>query len=413
MFASGLRCTDCEHEVDLGPYFRGCQQCSGALEVFYDEEAIRGTVSLEEWSRRPASVWRYRELLPLAADGEPISLGEGGAPVLRAPETEENPLRQLFLQNETVNPTFSFKDRFHAVSISMARQVGFEKIVCSTTGNHGMSAAAYAARAGMDCVILVDPRTPSVQRDWMRLFGATVLVEMERKTPLQAFVETHGWYPSTYMTPMPVSTPYGVEGYKTMAYDAVLALGRPPDHFVFPVAAGDGLYGPWKGYQELHRLGLTDSVPKIHGVQAAGANPIVQAIAEGLDVVPVHPNPNTVALSIADATGGRVVLDAIRHSGGTAVEVTDGEIVAAMQYGARIGVSAEPSSAASIAGAWELARQGAIGQDETVLCAITGAGPKWPEAVTPFVPGEELVGLTAAELEKVMTRTRAIPQEVP
>ena len=412
MFALGLRCTECSHELDAGPYFLGCTQCGGALEVFYDEDAIGKLVSLEEWAHRTPSVWRYRELLPLPADGDPVTLGEGAAPMVEAPAGLENPLDMLYLQNETVNPTFSFKDRFHTVSVSMARHFGIEKVVCSTTGNHGMSAAAYAARAGMDCVILVDPRTPVVQRDWMRLFGATVVVEMERQPPLQAFVEQHGWYPSTYMTPMPVSTPYGVEGYKTMAYDAVLALGRAPDHFVFPVAAGDGLYGPWKGYSELYRLGLVDSVPKIHGVQPAGANPIVQAISEGLDFVPVHPNPESLALSIADATGGRVVLDAIRGSGGTAVEVSDEQIIAAMYYAAGIGLSAEPSSAASIAGAWELNRQGAIASGESVVCAITGAGPKWPDVVSAFVPGEELAGIGAAEYRDLASGTRPTREEV-
>ena len=228
MFARGLRCIGCGSEYDLGAYFRGCPGCSQALEVVYDEAAVRSVVSLQMWARRSASVWRYAELLPLRAGGKRITLGEGGTPMVRVPRADHNPLPFLYLQNETVNPTYAFKDRFHSVSISMARRLGFDRVVCSTTGNHGMSAAAYATRAGMRCVVLVDPRTPTGQRDWMRLFGATVVVEMNRKPPLQAFVEDHGWYPSTYMTPMPVATPYGVEGYKTLAYDTVLGPGAGP-----------------------------------------------------------------------------------------------------------------------------------------------------------------------------------------
>lgn len=403
MFARGLRCTRCRAEYDLGAYFRGCPDCHDALEVVYKEAAVRSVASLEMWSRRPASVWRFAELLPLRAGGERVTLGEGGTPMIQLPRSEENPLPFLYLQNETVNPTYAFKDRFHAVSISMARQLGFDRVVCSTTGNHGMSAAAYAARARMRCVVLVDPRAPEVQRDWMRLFGATVIVEMNRKPPLQAFVEEHGWYPSTYMTPMPVSTPYGVEGYKTMAYEAVLALGRAPDHYLFPVAAGDGLYGPWKGFQELYRLGLTKTLPRMHGVQAAGANPIVEAIEQGLNDVPVHPDPDTVALSIADDTGGRIALQAIRDSGGTAVEVTDGAIIEALHRAAGVGMSPEPASAASLAGAWKLAEQGVIEPGEFVVCCITGAGPKWPGVMSGRVPGEELVNPGQAVLGKLMT----------
>ena len=403
MFAEGLLCTGCRAEYDLGPYFGGCPLCRDALEVVYNESAVRSLVSLEMWARRSASVWRFAELLPLPAGAERVTLGEGGTPMVQVPKTGSNPLPFLYLQNETVNPTYAFKDRFHSVSISMARQLGFDGVVCSTTGNHGMSAAAYAARAGMRCVVLADPRAPTVQREWMRLFGATVIVEMNRKPPLQAFVEEHGWYPSTYMTPMPVSTPYGVEGYKTMAYEAVLALGRAPDHYLFPVAAGDGLYGPWKGFQELYRLGLIDTLPRVHGVQATGANPIVEAIEKGLDHVPIHPGPDTVALSIADDTGGRITLQAIRDSGGTAVEVTDRAIIEALYRAARIGVSPEPASAASLAGAWELARQGVIKPGDFVVCCITGAGPKWPGVLSGRVPGEELVNPEPAVLDRLMT----------
>ena len=183
MFANGLRCTRCAADYDLGAYFRGCPACGEALEVMYNDAAIRSVVSLERWSRRSASVWRYAELLPLPAGAERITLGEGGTPMIRVPRAGGNPLPFLYLQNETVNPTYAFKDRFHSVSVSMARQLGFDGVVCSTTGNHGMSAAAYAARAGMRCVVLADPRAPKAQRDWMRLFGATVVVEMNRKPP--------------------------------------------------------------------------------------------------------------------------------------------------------------------------------------------------------------------------------------
>ena len=402
MFAEGLRCVECRLETDLGDHFFGCRACEGALETVYDEDRVAAAVSYRDWQdRRDRSIWRYRELLPVRDQSAVISLGEGGAPLVRLPESDANPVADLWVQNESVNPTYSFKDRFHSAAQSMARQLGYDRVACSTTGNHGMSAAAYATRGGLRCVILVDPRAPAVQRQWMMLFGATVIVEMDRRPPLESFVRNHGWYPSTYMTPNPVATPYGMEGYKTMAYDATLALGRAPDHFVVPIAAGDGLYGPWKAFGEMARLGWTDSVPKVHGVQPTGANPIVRAFRDGSDTVPYIEHPDTIALSIGDPTGGHMTLRAIRESGGQAIDLTDTEIVAATRYAASAGLSPEPSSAASLAGAWALARDGTIKAGETVVCLFTGAGPKWPETTELLNMDDEIVSPDQAWLERL------------
>ena len=402
MFAVGLRCVECQLETDLGGHFFGCRDCGGALETVYDEARVAASVTIDEWRRRDdRSMWRYRELLPVADESSVISLGEGRTPLVRLPESAENPLSGVWVQNETVNPTYSFKDRFHSSAQSMARQLGYHRIACSTTGNHGMSAAAYAARGGLRCVILVDPRAPVVQRQWMRLFGATVIVEMKRQPPLESFVRNHGWYPSTYMTPNPVATPYGMEGYKTMAYDATLALGRVPDHFIVPIAAGDGLYGPWKAFGEMARLGWTDSIPELHGVQPVAANPIVRSFRDGSDTVPYIHDPETIALSIGDPTGGAMTLRAIRESGGQAIDVTDREIVAATRYAATMGLSPEPSSAASLAAAWSLARDGTIESGDTVVCLFTGAGPKWPETTGRLDDAEEIVNPGTDWLERL------------
>ena len=409
MFAEGLRCVGCHLETDLGGHFFGCRDCGGALETVYDEGRVAAAVSYGDWrDRADRSMWRYKELLPVRDASAVITLGEGGAPLVRLPQSAANPLADLWVQNESVNPTYSFKDRFHSAAQSMARQLGYDRVVCSTTGNHGMSAAAYAARGGMQCAILVDPRAPDVQRRWMRLFGATVIVEMDRRPPLESFVRDHGWYPSTYMTPNPVATPYGMEGYKTMAYDAVLVLGRVPDHFIVPIAAGDGLYGPWKAFGEMARLGWTDSIPKVHGVQPTGANPIVRAFREGSDTVPYIENPQTIALSIGDPTGGSMTLRAIRESGGQAIDLTDPEMVAATLYAASAGLSPEPSSAASLAGAWSLARDGIIRAGETVVCLFTGAGPKWPETTELLMERDEIVSPDRAWLERLASDPESV-----
>jgi len=402
MFAEGLRCVECHRETDLGGHFFGCPVCGGALETVYDEDRVAAAVSYRDWQdRADRSLWRYKELLPVRDESAVITLGEGRTPMVHLPPSEASPIADLWIQNETVNPTYSFKDRFHSVAQSMARQLGYRRIACSTTGNHGMSAAAYSARGGLQCAILVDPRAPEVQRHWMRLFGATVIVEMNRQPPLTSFVRDHGWYPSTYMTPNPVATPYGMEGYKTMAYDATLALGRVPDHFIVPIAAGDGLYGPWKAFGEMARLGWTDSIPKLHGVQPVAANPIVRSFRDGSDTVPYLHDPETIVLSIGDPTGGAMTLRAIRESGGQAIDVSDREIVAATRYAATMGLSPEPSSAASLAAAWSLAQGGTIEPADTVVCLFTGAGPKWPETTGRLDDAEEIVSPGTVWLERL------------
>ena len=163
---------------------------------------------------------------------------------------------RIWLKDETRNPTGSFKDRLHAVSLTMARALGFRKAVASTTGNHGTALAAYAARAGMDALVFCDPRAPVVQRRLMQLFGARVVVLADRAAHVGWLVRERGWYPSTGMTPEPVGTPYGVEGYKTIAYEVFFQLGgRFPERMLVPTSGGDAIYGPWKGFRELRALG--------------------------------------------------------------------------------------------------------------------------------------------------------------
>ena len=387
-----LRCVACGAEEALGPRLEGCTRCAAAgrptsLEVRYDHSRLRpGDLFAPPKPRE--GLWRFRALLPLDPDGPaPLTLQEGGTPLIALPG--DGPGR-IWIKDETRNPTGAFKDRFQAVSLSVARAMGFGKVAASTTGNHGTSLAAYAARAGLECVVFCDPRTPAVQRRLMRFFGARVAVLAARRQHLAWLVREHKWYPSTNMTPRPVGTPYGVEGYKTIAFELVEQLGRPPDAMFVPVAAGDGLYGPWKGFRELRELGFAETAPRMVAVQAAGCDPVVQGFARGLDRVPVHPDPRTFALSIADETAGGVALRALRESGGAAVSVSDAAIAAAMRHLAQLGLAVEPSAAASVAGALAEQRAGRIGPDQDVVCMVTGALAKWPDDLAAAVEGEEL-----------------------
>ena len=401
MFAEGLRCVECQLETDLGGHFFGCRECGGALETVYDEARVGANVTFDEWRRRDdRSMWRYRELLPVAEESAVISLGEGRTPLVRLPESANNPLSGLWVQNETVNPTYSFKDRFHSAAQSMARQLGYDRIACSTTGNHGMSAAAYAARGGLRCVVLVDPRAPVVQRQWMSLFGATVIVEMNRQAPLENFVRNHGWYPSTYMTPNPGGHALrhgGLQddGLRRHACARVRSRSLHRSHRGGgrPLRTLEGVRGD--GSPGLDRFDPPDAR------RPAGGGQRHRPVLPGrVGHRPLHQGSRDHRPFDRGSNGGAMTLRAIRESGGQAIDISDEDIVAATRYAAGMGLSTEPSSAASLAGAWALARDGTIASHETVVCLVTGAGCKWPETTELLVEEDEIVSPDPEWLER-------------
>jgi threonine synthase len=373
--------------------FTGCPACRekgtvAALGVAYDYDAIARTLDVAAWAKHSHSIWRFRELLPVRDPACQVTLGEGNTGLVqprRVCETAHLP--NLYIKNETTNPTWAFKDRFHAASLSMAKSLGYTGVVASTTGNHGASTAAYAAAGGLaPCVILCHPESSPLQRNMIRMYGGHAFVLENRFQYLETFVNDYGYYPSTTMEPMPVGTPYGVEGYKTIAFEVFFQLGgRVPDHVFYPISAGDVLYGPWKGFCELRTLKLSDRVPVMHGVQPAGCNPFVQSFQQRREDVIVHPDPQSIALSIRDDTGGKPALQAIYTSGGDATDVTEEEIVEAVRLLAASGYLVEPSSAASVAGAMKAGREGRLSRDETVVCVVTGSGAKWPEVLEKLV----------------------------
>jgi threonine synthase len=399
MTGARLACRRCRAERPLAACFHGCAACArpgdrAPLEVAHDLATLRAAGLLATWRARPGGLWRFRELLPLPDGAEPVTLEEGATPLVRL--VHDGPGR-IWLKDETRNPTGAFKDRLHAVALSMARVLGFRKATAATTGNHGTALAAYAARAGLAALVFCDPRAPGVQRRLMQLFGARVAVLPERGAHLAWLVAERGWYPSTGMTPDPVANPYGVEGYKTIGFEIFFQLGeRFPGRVLVPTSGGDALYGPWKGFRELAALGAPGSPPRMVAVQAAGCDPIVQGFRAGASTVPVHPAPRTIAVSIADETGGPISLAAIRESGGSAVAVDDGAIVAAMRALARQGIAVEPSSAAPVAAALAAAGRGELGVDEDVVCVLTGAGGKWPDALLEALEPRELRDATPA-----------------
>ena len=388
MIRKELVCVTTKNRYDIGPMFEGSpasreKGIASPVEVIYDYDAVKAKLDLSKWLRGPRSIWKFADLLPLSDPSHAVSLGEGDTPLLRLRALdEETGLENIYIKNETSNPTWSFKDRLNAVSVSMARELGFKKVACATTGNHGTSLAAYSAAAGMQCAIFCHPQTPQVQHDLIRSYGARSIVLKERTQYLSTLVRDYGYYPATTQSPMPVSNPFGVEGYKTIAYEVNLQLdGRVPDRIYAPVAAGDGLYGIWKGMTELKTMGIVDRLPRMFGCQAKGCNPFVRSFkAKRKEVKPVR-NPTTDALSISDPTGGDCALDAIYTSKGAATDASEEEILYATKLLARGGIAVELASAVPVACAIRAAKKSEIGPRELVVCILTGAAMKWPDTL--------------------------------
>ena len=380
-----LRCRECGRSCEMAVYPRGCPACAsgdglGLLEVTheYDGEAKRGL----QWAfERPAwrSVWRFACLLPPpSSDARRLTLGEGGTPLLEADWLSHlAPVGSVYLKNDTVNPTWCSKDRGNAVSVSVGLALGACGMVAVTTGNHGASVAAYSARAQVPAIALCSPHSDVVHRAMIAMYGGTAIVSGNREAILRYLVRDCGWFPCTSMSDHDAPNPYGVEGFKTLAYEIYEDLRGAPDAVFVPTASGDLLFGIHKGFRELMELGFTSSCPRVIGCQAAGAAPLAAAFQNALERVPVLPNPTTVAVSIGDATSGRNALAAVRESGGDVVVVSDEQILNAQRLLAANGLLAEAASAAAVAALTAASRARAASRRERVVCVLTGAGAKW------------------------------------
>ncbi|MEO7649954.1 MAG: pyridoxal-phosphate dependent enzyme [Bryobacteraceae bacterium] len=378
-----LECLVCHRRQEVAAVLGGCPHCASdgrksPLEMRYDYTCA-AAVAREECA---PGIWRWSALLPRVGEANRISLGEGNTPLV--PIRAGGP--RLMLKNETGNPTWSYKDRANCISISAAREFGFQRIFASSTGNHGNAAAAYSAAGGMRCVIFCHPNAPNLQLALMRHYGASVFLGGSQKALGRALVARGDWFPSSILCPRDgYANPFGVEGFKTIAFEIVEQLGgKAPDRVYAPVGSGDGFYGVWKGFVELHKTGVIDRLPRMITCQASGANPYVLAFRRGDRTMRANASANTIALSIAEKIGGDAALHAVYDSGGSALEVDDDEIVSTAKALAREGFAVEPASAAAVA----CARREAVQQysGETWITIGTGATVKWPESIcTGFV----------------------------
>ena len=399
-YVSHLECARCGATADATRLANLCPVDGGPYLVRYDLERLRG-VPRAVLAGRSASLWRYRELLPFDDVEHIVTLGEGNTPILE-PETlrASLELHRLFIKDEGLLPTGTFKARGAAVGITRARELGATTIALPTAGNAGAAWAAYGARAGLGIVVVMPETTPEVIQRETAAYGARVyLVEgsiADAGKVVQRACAEHGWFDASTL-----KEPYRIEGKKTLGFEiAEQAQWSLPDVIVYPTGGGVGLIGMWKAFQELRALGWVedDKLPRMVAVQAAGCAPIDRAFHADQAESEAWPDPRTFAagIRVPKALGDFLVLRILRESRGTSITVRDEEIAAMMRLaGVSEGLLLCPEGAAALEGARQLAKLGFIDPHEDVLVINTGSGLKYSEALQGpaplrLAPGEAL-----------------------
>ena len=386
MNVTHLECALCGLRHEARVLQNLCIECGKPLLVRYDLEAAAQTLTPESLKDREASLWRYREVLPVDDWTNVVSFGEGWTPLLNAHKLAEDLdiSINLLIKDEGQNPTQSFKARGMTAAISMAKEFGLRKVAVPSAGNAAGAMAAYAARAGMEAHIFMPADTPKANVVECRQTGANVTLIDGLITDCGKIVadrkKDEGWFDVSTL-----KEPYRVEGKKTMGYELAEQLEwKLPDVIIYPTGGGTGLIGMWKAFDEMQQMGWIGSKrPRMVTVQSSTCAPIVRAFESGERFADEFENASTVAsgLRVPKAIGDFLILDAIRGSGGTAIAVTDEELMAAVaEIGAATGIFAAPEGAACLPALRKLIADGQINSGETVVLFNTGSGIKYMEA---------------------------------
>lgn len=395
-----LKCIRCGEQYPPTSYTQDCPACrpvaSSNLAVVYDNALLRPRS--RPTSARSAGLFSYGDILPYP-EQQAVSLGEGNSPLHHLKRAASAfGMSQLFAKDETRNPTWSFKDRLAASAVSSAKALGVRTIVSSSSGNAGAAVAAYAAKAGLPCVIMTFKGSTGPMVTQMRVYGAKVITlenKADRWTLMQEAVERYGWFPtSPFFGPAVGSNPYGIEGYKSIAYEIASQMNwQVPDWCVLPVCYGDALVGMWRGFSELVGLGWTDRMPRLVAAEVYGS--IGSALANGGDVLPeMSKTHDTVAVSIGATRGTFQALDMVRRSNGQAVSIADVDMMRWQRtLASDEGLYVEPSSAGALAAIETLRKRDVIAQGDSVVALLTASGLKDPATTARFLPQDAAVPL--------------------
>jgi threonine synthase len=367
-FPAQLACSRCDAAFAIRELMNLCPNDSAPLLVRYD--IAKSPELRDEIRTRPATMWRYRELLPVDDESEIVTLGEGITPLLQSKNFEN-----VWIKDESKNPTRSFKSRGMAAAVTMAKRLGARSLAAPTAGNAGAALSAYGARAGLPVFVAMPRDTPQSIVDECRGYGAQVelvagVITDAGKRVAQYIAENGGFDLST------LKEPYRVEGKKIMGYELLEDLGRLPDVILYPTGGGTGLIGMWKAFDEMERLGWIGSErPRMFSVQSSGCAPVVRAFNEGLETAPEWESPRTGAwgLRVPRAIGDRLMLRALRDSNGGAIAVDETHIeTAAAELRTSEGIDAGPEAGAALLALRTLRAEGAIRADESVVLFSTG-----------------------------------------
>ena len=377
----GLKCRECGAEYELQAT-HVCEMCFGPLDVVYDHAALKKVVTRERIEQGPASMWRYRDLLPIEDSTPVVTLGEGFTPLVKAERLgAELGLRNLYLKNDSMNPTNSFKDRVVSVAISWARAHGFETIACASTGNLANAVAAYSARAGLECFVFIPVDLEPAKVVSFSVFDPNVVAVRgnydEVNRLCSQLLESTPWAFCNINI-----RPFYAEGSKTLTFETIEQLGwKLPDEIIIPIASGCQFVRHRQAIREAMDYGLVrgDRVPALTGAQALGCAPVYNAFKSDTPerVLPVKPNTIARSIAIGNPSDGIYVNRIVLETGGVVEAVTEDEIVAGMRLLARTeGIFTETAGGVTIGVLAKLARAGRWKGDEVVVAYVTGHGLK-------------------------------------
>jgi threonine synthase len=382
MHVKNLECSSCHREYEARRLHNVCTECGKPLLVRYDLQRIAKFLTRQSLFARRSDIWRYRELLPVRREDNIVTLGEGWTPLLHARTLGESlGMGEVYVKDESLNPTQSFKARGMSVAVSMAKELGAKKLAAPSAGNAAGALAAYCAHARIGAYLFMPRDTPRANIIESEVAGAQVtLIDgliTDCGTEIARRKATEGWFDVSTL-----KEPYRVEGKKTLGYEIAEQLAWIlPDVIIYPTGGGTGLVGMWKAFDELQQLGwIGEKRPRMVSVQAAGCAPIVRAFEAGERFAEEFQNAATVAsgLRVPKAIGDFLILDAIRESGGSALAVTDEELIdGAMELARTEGIFAAPEGGACVPALRKLLTRGDVKPEERVVLFNTGSGIKY------------------------------------